>query len=138
MTRALRTFIAAAFAVLGLAQTPAFAQSSDVYGVWKNPKNSVHVEVKPCGDNACGYVIWANDKAVAKAREAGSTTLVGLQLFREMTPTEDGAWKGRVYVPDLNKTFSGRAEPIDRQRLRAKGCLIAGVVCKSQIWTRAG
>jgi uncharacterized protein (DUF2147 family) len=138
MTRPFQLLIAAAVAALGLVQAPAFAQASDVYGVWRNPKNSVHVEVKPCGQNACGYVVWASPKALRDAQEAGSNQLVGLQIFREMTPTQSGDWKGKVFVPDLNRTFSGRAEPIDATRLRAKGCLVAGVVCKSQIWTRAG
>jgi uncharacterized protein (DUF2147 family) len=137
MARSLRLLIATLFAVLGLAQAPAFAQASDVYGVWRNPKDSVHVEVKPCGENACGYVVWASAKAQRAAREAGNE-LIGLQIFREMTPTRTGAWQGKVFVPDLNKTFSGRAEALDTSRLKAKGCLVAGMVCKSQIWTRAG
>ena len=135
MNRFLLRSIAAAVALLGLAQAPAFAQDGDVFGVWRNPKNSVHVEVKPCGDHACGYVVWASEKAQRDAREAGSE-LIGLQIFRDMTPSRAGAWRGKVFVPDLNRTFSGRAEPLDATRLRAKGCLVAGVVCKSQIWTR--
>jgi len=125
----------AAFAVLGLAQAPAAAGAgADVFGVWRNPKNSVHVELKPCGESACGYVVWANEKAQADARKGGTEDLIGMQIFRQMEPTADGGWKGKVFVPDLNITVSGRAEPIDDNQLRAKGCLI--IICKSQIWTR--
>lgn len=137
MTRSL-AILAAAFALFGLAQTPAVAQGSDVYGVWRNAKNSVHVEVKPCGDNACGYVVWATPKAQLKVREAAGQELIGLQIFRDLSPTPNGAWQGKVFVPDLNRTFSGKAEALDTTRLKAKGCLLPGVVCKSQIWTRAG
>ena len=35
------------------------ASAADLYGRWKNPKNSVHVDIRPCGESACGYVVWA-------------------------------------------------------------------------------
>ena len=49
-----------------------------------------------------------------------------------------GVWRGRVFVPDRNRTFSGSAEPIDGKTLRAKGCLFGSVLCKTQLWTRLG
>jgi uncharacterized protein (DUF2147 family) len=141
MPRFLRSALAILVLATGLTlgQTTAFAQDpASPFGLWRNPKGSVHVEVKPCGDGACGYVVWASDKAKEKASKAGAPELIGLQLFRELTPDESGAWKGKVYVPDLNRTFTGRAKPLDDQTLKAQGCLVAGVLCKSQIWTRMG
>ena len=49
-----------------------------------------------------------------------------------------GVWKGKVFVPDLKATFSGRAELVDANTLKAKGCLVAGVFCKAQTWRRIG
>jgi uncharacterized protein (DUF2147 family) len=118
---------------------PALAQgaaSQPLTGVWRNPKNSVHVEIRPCGPGACGYVVWANEKAKADAREGGTRELVGLQLFRNFTPEKSGAWRGKVFVPDLNATFTGTAQLIDANSLRARGCLFAGIGCKSQVWKR--
>jgi len=51
-------------------------------------------------------------------------------------PDKRGSWRGRVFVPDLNAIFRGSAEMIDRGTLRARGCLFANIICKSQIWTR--
>lgn len=136
MSSLLRIGLATALAALAVGQGAANAQSASPFGVWQNPKNSVHVELRPCGDSACGYVVWASEKAQAKARKGGVETLIGLQLFRDMAPDGDGAWKGSVFVPDLNRTVAGRAQALDNERLKAKGCLVAGVLCKSQIWTR--
>lgn len=125
----------AATAALG-AGTGAHAQEPSLFGVWRNPKDSVHVEIRPCAAGACGHVVWANAKARADAREGGTEDLVGLQLFRNFVQEKGGVWRGKVFVPDLNRTFSGTATLVDSQTLRARGCLVGNLVCKSQTWTR--
>ncbi|WP_374472922.1 DUF2147 domain-containing protein [Phenylobacterium sp.] len=108
---------------------------SDVFGVWRNPKGSVHLEVRPCGDSACGYVVWASDEAQADARKGSGQPLIGQQLLRDFKPDGDG-WRGRVYAPDLDRTFSGGARLLDARRLEARGCLLGRILCKRQVWTR--
>jgi uncharacterized protein (DUF2147 family) len=118
------------------AQAQAPAAAGRTYGVWRNPKDSVHVEIRPCGSGACGIVVWASAKAQADARKGGTANLVGLQIFRDLVRDKAGVWRGKVFVPDLNMTLTGSAEPIDAGSLRARGCLFANVACKSQIWRR--
>lgn len=110
-------------------------QAPAVFGVWRNPKNTVHVDIRPCGAKACGVVVWATAKAQEDVRKGSGQTLIGLQLFRDLAP-HDGRWNGKVLIPDLNMTFSGAAERTSSTTLRAKGCLIGVILCKSQIWTR--
>lgn len=137
MVRMLRLLLVLS-TVASLLAGPALAQpaGASIFGVWRNPKDSVHVDVRPCGKGACGFVVWASAKAQADAREGGTQNLVGLELFRNLVEQPDGRWRGKVFVPDLNATFSGSAEVLDAGRLRARGCLIANIACKSQIWTR--
>lgn len=105
-------------------------------GTWRNPKNSVHIQLRPCGAEICGYVVYASDKAEADARQGGSGKLVGQQLLRGFKVDDKGVGHGKVFVPDMNATFSGSAELIDARTLRAKGCLLGNLLCKSQLWTR--
>ncbi len=131
--------IVLALTAMAAVTAPAAAQAQSVgsiYGVWRNPKNSVHVDVRPCGESACGYVVWANADAQADARKGGTPNLIGLQLFRNFNAHANGRWRGKVFVPDLNATFSGSAEMVDDNHLRARGCLIANIACKSQVWVR--
>lgn len=124
--------------VLGLllcGNGPALAQTQSL-GVWRNPQNSVHVRAQPCGERLCGVVVWANDKAKADSARGGTPRLIGLTLFRDFERIDDSHARGKVFVPDLNRTFSGAIEVIDSDHIRANGCLIGRIGCRAQIWTR--
>lgn len=127
---------AAAFFVVGTS-APAQPATADAFGVWRNPKNNVHVEIRPCGAAACGTVIWASPTTQAKAREAGTDNLIGTRVLKNLELDERrGIWRGKVFVPELNRNFTGIAEPVDARRLLAKGCVLGGLLCKSQVWTK--
>lgn len=115
---------------------PATAQQSGHLGVWRNPKNTVHVDIRPCGYGICGVVIWASPEAIEAARKGGSVDLIGQQLFRDFVEEKPGVWRGKVFVPDKNRTFSGSATLTASGALQARGCIIAGVLCRSQLWKR--
>ena len=130
---------ALAAAVLAALPAAAWAQGPATgfpFGVWQNPKDSVHIEIRPCGASACGYVVWATPKAQADSERAGTPKLVGSELFRDFKPLGEDVWQGKVFVPDLRMTFSGTARPSDGGFLRARGCLISNYICKTQIWRR--
>ena len=114
----------------------ALAQQDGKDNVWRNPQNSVHVWVHPCGKSRCGTVVWANDKAKADSARGGTPNLVGTELFRDFKEVSPKVWKGKVFVPDLNKVFTGTGTIKDSNTVVARGCLIAGMGCKSQTWTR--
>ncbi len=102
---------------------------------WRNPKNTVHVRIAPCGEGqVCGTVIWASEKAKADARKGGTEKLIGANLFREFRQVGPGEYKGRVFVPDMNRTFSGQMR-IEGDSMIGKGCVL-GFICKAQTWKR--
>lgn len=140
--RFLKLALAALVAALGMAAATVPAHAADggditrSYGVWRNPKNSVHLEIKNCGPATCGVVVWASAKAEADARQSGTDTLIGKQLLRDFEAQRDGSLKGRVWVPTLKITLVGSADIVDTKTMRAKGCVIGNLLCKSQLWTR--
>ncbi|HVJ01592.1 MAG TPA: DUF2147 domain-containing protein [Sphingomonas sp.] len=103
---------------------------------WANPSNSVHVRIDRCGNSICGTVSWASAKAIADARRGGTQNLVGTRLFRDLEPAGAGKWKGKVFVPDIRKTFSGTISFAGQEKMVGKGCVLFGVICKSQTWSR--
>jgi uncharacterized protein (DUF2147 family) len=131
-----RTLISALIAAAGLSFPASASAQESIYGVWRNPKNSVHINIQPCGTLLCGRVVWANENAKEDARKGGTPNLIGSQLLRNFSPSKSGTWKGKVFVPDLNVTVSGSAELLDDNTLKARGCIFAGIGCKSQNWKR--
>lgn len=132
----MRLFTAAALAFVAMTGTAA-AQGSgrDWTGVWRNGSNSVHIRAARCGQGMCGSVVWANAKAQADARRGGTNQLIGTQIFRNFR-WDGRTWRGRVFVPDLNRTFSGTMDVVNRTTLRGSGCLLGGLGCREQTWRR--
>lgn len=128
-----------AFIVGLLAFSAANAGEQDaVIGTWRNLRDTMHIEIRPCGESVCGKVIWASDQAIADARGGGTRDLIGTQVFRDFRQDSAGNWYGKVFVPDLNRTFSGTIVLVDHNTLKGAGCLIGRVLCKSKVLVRIG
>ena len=136
LRRLMRAGVMLGCAVLLPAQMAHAAPDEASFGVWANPQGSVHVRAHRCGSSMCGTVIWASEKAKQDARKGGTAELIGAELFRNFVKESATVWRGKVFVPDINKTFSGSISLLDDRRLKGQGCLLGRVLCKSQIWTR--
>lgn len=126
-------YLAAAVALFSA--TPAVA-AAPVIGNWINPRGTVVVTTGSCGDRLCGWVTWASGKALADARDGGVSTLLGTHLLQDYRQTRPNHWSGRVYVPDMGKTYYSTIDQLDSARLKISGCVLGGWICKSQIWRR--
>lgn len=120
-----------------LLSAAAQAAAASLPGSWTNQSRSVIVLIEPCGENAlCGTVQWASAKAQADARRGGTVNLVGTELLGGFVPVAPGRWEGILFVPDLNKRSKAELQQLDDDRIRVRGCAVAHLLCKSQIWTR--
>jgi len=124
----------AALAASLLSPSPTSAQGAQQGNVWRNPQNSVQVRIDPCGKGRCGVVVWANDKAKADSARGGTPNLVGMNLFHGFREVKSNVWEGKVFVPDLNRTFTGTLTIKNQDTAVARGCML--MICKSQTWTR--
>jgi uncharacterized protein (DUF2147 family) len=105
-------------------------------GHWKNPKGSVVVRVASCGDAYCGVVIEASQKAKATAKKGGTPNLIGTRILSGMKPTGDGSFKGQAFDPKRNIRAPATIRLLGSSTLVVRGCLISGIICKEQRWTR--
>jgi len=111
------------------------AGAGEPLGVWKTqPKDDgryLHVEIAPCAEGAptlCGTTIGAFAGA--------SQNSVGKRIFWDMAPDGEGAWRGgEIWAPDDDKTYSGKLR-MHGDGLEISGCVLGGLICRGQDWTR--
>jgi uncharacterized protein (DUF2147 family) len=138
---------AIATAILGLAAaTPASA--GDPRGNWMTEDGKAKIAIASCGGALCGNIVALtepNDPATGKPKtdtnnpDAAKRTrpMVGVQIVIDMKPDTADKWKGQVYNAEDGKTYSGSITLVDTKTLTLQGCALAGLICKSQTWTRS-
>ncbi len=137
----------AAFAMLCLAAvTPASA--ADPRGNWLTENGKAKVAIVNCGSALCGNIVALkepNDLATGKPKtdsnnpDAAKRTrpMIGVQIVIDMKPDTADKWKGQVYNAEDGKTYSGSITLVNGATLNLQGCALAGLICKTQTWTRA-
>ena len=127
-TAATTLLIAAAAAAQPPVATP-------IEGQWKNPIGSAIIAIEPCRDALCGKVVWASARG---RREASTSTshVVGTVVLTGLKPTRD-RWTGTLFIPDDNVHVAARLQLLGSRQLKLTGCAVAGLLCRTQIWTRS-
>lgn len=131
-----RIFAKIALIALAAAVPVTASAQAALEGHWKNPKGSVVVRLSSCGDAYCGVVIEASDKAKASARKGGTPTLIGTRILSGMKPTGAGTFKGLVFDPKRNIRAPATVRLLGPSTLVVRGCVLSGIICKEQRWTR--
>jgi len=126
-------------AILALLPAASQAATVPIEGRWQNPKDTVIINVAPCGEATwCGDVTWASQEAAAEARQSGTPSLVGARLLTGLKPDGKGGYTGRVFLPKRKMHATANVRTAGADTIIVKGCLIAGMLCKEQRWTRVG
>jgi uncharacterized protein (DUF2147 family) len=126
---------AAVLLIAAMVPVTAAAQAA-LEGHWKNPKGSVVVKVAPCGDGYCGTVVEASPKAKATARRGGTPQLIGTRILSNLHPIGDGTFKGQAFDPKRNIHAPATIRLLGSSTLIVRGCVISGILCKEQRWSR--
>ncbi len=116
-------------------------------GTWLSQDGGTKVHIANCGGKLCGTVVWLkepNDPKSGKAKtdqhnsdEAKrSRPLLGLQVVQGLSPDGSDTWSGQIYNADDGNTYQAHMKVPDSSTAHVQGCVL-GILCKSQIWTRA-
>lgn len=84
----------------------------------------------------CGTVLAAADTAKESVRKAGTPTLVGTQVLTGLRRSSGGSYSGRVFNPNLNVHAAATVTLVSPTVLLVRGCVLAGLICREQHWTR--
>ena len=63
--------------------------------------------------------------------------MIGVQIVLGMKPSGTAnKWSGQVYNAEDGKTYSGSLTLQDANTIKLEGCILGGLICKSESWTR--
>ena len=116
---------AVAAAAIAVGATAALAQANSPFGTWTRPSNGAKVSFYACGSNLCAKVISS-----PTAGAAGKVIMAGAQK------TGDNAWQGDLLNTEDGKTYTGKVTLDGPKALTLKGCVLGGIICKGETWTR--
>ena len=121
--------LAAAFAGLATA-----ALADNVHGMWQTEVDDgsyALVEMGPCnGTNTCGWI-----RRTFNADGEYQAETIGKVLVIDMASNGDGTYKGQVWRPSNDKIYVGNMT-LNGNSLDLAGCVLGGLICASQTWTR--
>jgi uncharacterized protein (DUF2147 family) len=110
--------------------------SADIRGDWMNQARTAVVRIADCGPGLCGTIIWSAPRAQRDARRGGTVELNGTVVMTGFVLSFRDGWRGRLFLPDRNRTVEATIQLRDKSALEVRACELGGLVCKSQAWTR--
>lgn len=114
-------------AIAGLCLAGA-AHADPLEGIWQTAKddngNFGFVQVAPCGAALCGTLIKSFDASGTEI----SSAFTGRNIISETVANGGGAYSGKVYSPDRDKTYTSSLE-LSGDRLSVSGCVFG--ICRS-------
>jgi len=121
--RPTRAPVTLALAALSLTVASALAQAASPNGTWLR-SNGAHVEVFDCGDGL--------GMKVTKSPDAAK---VGKQIMCGAKTTAADRWEGSLLNLEDGQTYKGIVE-LKGGALSLSGCVLGGIVCKTDTWSR--
>jgi uncharacterized protein (DUF2147 family) len=123
------------------------ARAADPIGTWLTEDKDGKIRIVNCGGAICGTLIWVSepidpethqpktDKNNADASKQGRP-LVGIPIVLNMAPAGPDKWEGKVYNSKDGGIYTGSFTMTGPNTAQLKGCVMGGLVCKGQLWTR--
>jgi len=141
----LQILVAGSLILAGPAASAAPA-AVDLRGVWLVEDQTGEIEIENCAGLIWGIVVWErtpgrdseNPDASLRGRPTlGIPILLGMRSVTE--PHPDGPqtiWRGQIYNSRNGKTYDASIKPVDADTLHLEGCVLGGLFCGGQNWTR--
>lgn len=115
------------------------AWAADATGTWARPSGSSQIRISSCGKALCGKLVWLKEPRKDTENpdpKLRARPLLGVRTVYDMTPDGDNAWKGKVYNAEDGKTYTGKMVLNGGNKLKLSGCVLGGLICKGETWTR--
>lgn len=98
-----------------------------ITGDWGRLDGALHINIAPCGERLCAVSTWT--------RDARSDERVGDRMILSLREREGSTLAGQAFDERRRLTYSLQVS-VDRDAMTTRGCLLAGMACRTMSWTR--
>lgn len=102
----------------------ALAAAASPYGTWVRSSTGAKIEAFEC-DGGLGLKVTAS----SKPENVGQTIMCGAKK------TGDNTYEGSIKNLDDGQTYTGKVA-IEGAQMNLSGCVLGGIICKTDTWTR--
>ena len=113
---------ALAMAVFAVTTSAALAEPT---GTYLTQSKDTKVTFQPCGNSFCGIITWTESVP----------SVIGKQIIYDTARTGANEWKGKLWDYGKDKTYTGKMS-LQGQDLKLSGCIVGGLICRSQVWKK--
>jgi uncharacterized protein (DUF2147 family) len=131
---------------LFLGLLPCATLADGIKGKWLTDEGKGYVLFEDCGPKLCGKIVWLKEPndasgkplvdALNEDKSMRTRSIMGLKLA-ELSSDGGGGWKGAMYNPEDGKSYQTEVSLQKDGSLLIKGCILGGLLCDDQTWTRA-
>lgn len=110
-----------------------------VVGRWRDSDGESEIAIDRCGATVCGRIVWLKEPRVDRFNpdeKLRSRSLLGLRVLSGFSPATDGKLAGDGYNPADGKTYRTTLELAAPRTLIVRGCVLGGLICDDDTWTR--
>ena len=123
-----------------MAALPAQADPmSDIVGRWRDSDGESEIAISRCGPALCGKIVWLKEERfdIYNPIEAlRKRSLMGIQVLSGFKPAAKGGLEGEGYNPADGKTYRTTLELTSSRSLVVRGCVLGGLICDDDTWSR--
>jgi uncharacterized protein (DUF2147 family) len=131
----MRPVIASVFAatIATCAAISSAAIAAEPTGDWRVEDGSAVIRIDNCRGALWGVVAW--EKEPGRDKRSGRPTL-GTPILINLRASSQARWEGQIYNPQSGDTYKANVRMVSDDTLRVEGCVLGGVFCGGQRWTR--
>lgn len=115
------------------------ALAADPAGEWLVKDGNARIRIEPCDNGLWGFISWTREPGIDRKNPdpaKRNRPIVGVPILRGMMPVKPNKWEGEVYNAQSGKMYSASITLLSDDVLKIEGCVLGGIFCGGENWTR--
>ena len=118
------------------------ALAAEPVGEWLVANGDARIRIEPCANALWGVIAWTREPGIDSNNPdpAKREPLHGRRAdpARHEAGERRNKWEGEVYNAQNGKMYSANISLVSDDVLKIQGCVLGGIFCGGENWTRGG